>query len=477
MTSTNRYAPLALATLAMAVLTACSSVPKMAPPQLNVPAGFKEAQAADGTWKLAAPAEAQPRGEWWLAFGDATLTSLIAQATRANPTLDQAAARVRQARALAGVAEADQSPQVGVGLGAKRNRPSSVSQGLPDGTPVPAGNVYQARLTASYEVDLFGRVSANVSAARLDADAAAATYRSVLLALQADVAQTYFRLRESDAELETLAQTVRLREEDVKINQRRFDLGDIGEFDLSRARTELSIARAEAKGLERQRAALEHALAVLLGKPPAAFDAANNPLLADTFPVIPAGVPSTLLERRPDISASQQAVLAANARVGVARSALFPSLTLGAAGGTEASTVANLFKLDAKAWVISALLSMPLIDGGRNKANIDRAQGQLDESVATYRLHVLGAFQEVEDNLSGLRVLHGQAEQLDDAVQSARRSADLALKLYTAGRSPYLDVLDAQRNLASVERSAVQLRGERAVTTVALIRSLGGGWQ
>jgi multidrug efflux system outer membrane protein len=477
MTSTKRYAPLALATLAIAVLTACSSVPKMAPPQLNVPASFKEAQVGDGTWKLAAPAEAQPRGEWWLAFGDSTLTSLIAEATSASPTLDQAAARVRQARALAGVAEADRSPQVGVGLGAKRSRASSVSQGLPDGTQTPTGNAYQAKLTASYEVDLFGRVSANVSAARLDADAAAATYRSVLLALQADVAQTYFRLRESDAELETLAQTVRLREENVKINQRRFELGDIGEFDLSRARTELSTARAEAIGVERQRAALEHALAVLLGKPPAAFGAANNPLLADTLPTIPAGVPSTLLQRRPDISAAQQSVLAANARVGVARSALFPALTLGAAGGTEASTVANLFKLDAKAWVLSALLSMPLIDGGRNQANIDRAQGQLDESVAGYRLRVLGAFQEVEDNLSGLRVLRGQAEQLDDAVQSARRSADLALKLYAAGRSPYLDVLDAQRNLASVERSAVQLRGERAVTTVALIRSLGGGWQ
>jgi multidrug efflux system outer membrane protein len=169
--------------------------------------------------------------------------------------------------------------------------------------------------------------------------------------------------------------------------------------------------------------------------------------------------------------------MAANARVGVARSALFPSLTLGAAGGTEAASIGDLLKFDARAWVLSALLSMPLIDGGRNQATIGRAQGQLDESVASYRQNVLVAFQEVEDNLSGLRVLHGQSEQLDDALKSARRSADLALKLYTAGRSSYLDVLDAQRNLATVERSAVQLRGERAVTTVALIRSLGGGWQ
>jgi multidrug efflux system outer membrane protein len=474
----QRFAPLALATLAMAVLSACSSVPELKQPHVDVPAAFKEqGPVGDGKWKLATPAEANARGEWWLAFNDSTLTGLIAQATTASPTLEQAAARVRQARALAGVAEADRVPQVGVAAGARRQHTSDVAAGVPQGTSIAPGNVYQAKLTASYEVDLFGRVSANVSAARSDAAGAEATYRSVLLALQADVAQTYFRLRATDAELATLAETVRLREENVKINQRRFELGDIGEFDLSRARTELSTSRAEATGLQRRRAALEHALAVLLGKPPAAFGAADNPLVSDALPTIPAGVPSTLLERRPDISAAQQSVMAANARIGVARSALFPSLTLSAAGGGEAGGLGDLFKLDARAWVIGALLSMPVIDGGRNRANITRAEAQLDESAASYRQQVLTAFQEVEDNMSGLRVLQGQAAELDDALQSARRSADLAQKLFAAGRTGYLELLDAQRNLTTVERSVVQLRGERAVTTVALIRSLGGGWQ
>jgi multidrug efflux system outer membrane protein len=477
MTLTYRRSPrLALCAMAIAVLSACSSVPTMAPPRVDVPAAFKEASVAGGKWQLAAPAEAQSRGQWWLAFNDAQLTALIDQATKASPTLALAAARVRQSRALAGIAEADRMPQVGAALGAQRERASAVSLGLPQATKIAPGDVYQARLTASYEVDLFGRVGANVSASRLDAAAAQATYRSVLLALQADVAQTYFRLRAADAELATLAETVHLREENVKVNQHRFELGDIGEFDLARARTELSTTRAEAIGVERRRAALEHALAVLLGKPPAAFDAPREPLGVAALPAIPAGLPSTLLERRPDISAAQQAVMAANARVGVARSALFPALTLSAAAGTESASTADLFKIDARAWVVGALLSMPLIDGGRNRAAIDRAQAQLDESVASYRQQVLGAFQEVEDDLAGLRVLQGQAQQLDDALKSARRSADLAQKLYAAGRSGYLELLDAQRNLASVERSAVQLRGEQAVTTVALIRSIGGAW-
>jgi multidrug efflux system outer membrane protein len=322
-------------------------------------------------------------------------------------------------------------------------------------------------------------VSAGVSAARLDAAASEATYRSVLLVLQADVAQTYFRLRATDAELRTLEETVHLREESVKVNQRRFELGDIGEFDLSRARTELSTARAEAIGVQRQRATLEHALAVLLGKPPAAFAADANPLAADgaALPTVPAGLPSTLLERRPDISAAQQQVQAANARIGVARAALFPALTLSAAAGTETASSGALFQAAAKSWVFGAMLAMPLIDGGRNRANISRSEAVLDESVANYRQQVLTAFQEVEDNLAGLRILAGQTEQVDDAVVSARRSADLAQKLYDAGRSSYLELLDAQRNLAAVERSAVQLRGNRAVTTVALIRSLGGSWQ
>ncbi|MGO4382226.1 efflux transporter outer membrane subunit [Pseudoduganella sp. RAF53_2] len=473
--------------LAALLLTACGA-PAFKQPAIETPAAFKESQsatapvgvvtAADGSrWKQAQPAEQQPRGEWWLAFNDPALNELIAEATKANANLAVAAARVKQARAIAGIAEADRIPQIGVGVGAQRGQQSPTELGLPAGTNVSPSTAYSARLTASYEVDLFGRVSSNVAAARNDAATVEASYRSVLLALQADVAQTYFKLRETDAELETVQETVRLREENVKVNQRRFDLGDIGEFDLTRAKTELSTTRADAIGLQRQRVTTEHALAVLLGKPAAAYSAGPSPLLDSTLlPSIPAGMPSSLLERRPDIAAAQKTMEASNARIGVARAAMFPALTISGNGGGVAGTFGDVFKLTSRSWMLGALLSAPIIDGGRNSANIRRSEAALEESVASYRQSVLVAFSEVEDNLAGLRILSGQTAQIDDALVSARRSADLAKKLYEAGRSSYLDLLDAQRNLAAVERTAVQLRGNRAVTTVALIRSLGGGW-
>lgn len=467
--------------LAALILSACAA-PELKAPQIEVPVAYKEAaetaDAADASrWKPAQPAEAQPRGEWWKAFNDSALNQLIEEATAANPSLAAAAARVKQARALAGVAEADRIPSVGAGFGPQRARASALSLGLPQGTDVSPTTAWQGRLTASYEVDLFGRVAGNVNAAQADAAASEATYRSVLLALQADVAQTYFRLRATDAELAFLNETVRLRDENVRINQRRYELGDVGELDVARARTELATTQAEAIALERQRAQLEHALAVLLGKPASAFDAPSKPLL-DTaaLPRIPAGLPSALLERRPDIAAAQRAMMAANARIGSARAAVFPALRLTGAGGYESEDLSDLFRWSSRTWVVGALLSLPIIDGGRNRNNIARTEAALEESVADYRQRVLGAFAEVEDNLAGLRTLAGQARAIDDAVASARRSAELADKLYRAGRSSYLDLLDAQRNLANVERSAVQLRGARATTTVALIRSLGGGW-
>jgi multidrug efflux system outer membrane protein len=402
---------------------------------------------------------------------------MIDEATTYNANLSAAAARVKQARAIAGIAEADRIPTVNVEGNVQRSRTSPAAPGLPLGESVGPFTTWQGQLTASYEVDLFGRVRNNIDAAHADANASAATFRSVLLALQADVAQDYFRLRADDAELAFLKETVRLREESVRIIQRRFDLGDVGELDLSRAKTDLSTTRSDTIAVERERAQLEHALAVLLGKPPAAFTAENNPLLAgSTLPAIPAGLPSALLERRPDIAAAQNAMMAANARIGVARSAIFPSLVLTGAGGVASEGLSDVFKWSSRTWVIGALLSMPVIDGGRNRSNIARTEAGLEESVASYRQSVLGAFAEVEDNLVGLRTLAGQAQTIDDAVTSARRSTALATSLYQGGRSGYLDVLDAQRNQVTVERTAVQLRGAMATTTVALVRSLGGGW-
>jgi multidrug efflux system outer membrane protein len=477
------------APLLLALLLAGCGAPILSQPDLGMPAAFKETQtpSEDGggvrrledgtTWKVGQPAESQPRGEWWRAFHDAQLDTLVAEATANNQNLVVAAARVRQARAIAGIAEADRIPQAGLGVGAQRERLSPLEALQPPGTPVPALTSYAVRFTASYEADLFGRVSSNVAAARADAGTTEALYRSVLLSLQADVAQTYLRLRALDAEIVTVDETVRLREESVRVTGRRFELGDIGEFDLSRAKTELSTARAESVGLQRQRAASEHALAVLLGKPAAAFSAPASPIGdSDALPLIPAGLPSKLLERRPDIASAQRAMEAANARIGVARAAMFPALNISTGAGGVGTSFADVFKWSSRSWLLGAALSMPLIDGGRNRSNVVRSEAALDEAVGSYRQSVLTAFAEVEDNLAGLRVLTAQQAELEAAIVSARRSAELAQKLYDAGRGTYLELLDAQRNLANVERSAVQLRGERAVTTVALIRALGGGW-
>lgn len=470
------------AILAAMVLAGCAT-PGFIAPNIDVPAAYKESTeqtltSADASrWKPAQPAEAQARGEWWKAFNDSELNKLVDEATMANATLAVAAARVKQARALAGISETDRMPTVGAQFGVQRGRSSTVASGLPQGTTIAPATAWQGKLTASYEVDLFGRIANNVSAFKADAAANEATYRSVLLALQADVTQTYFRLRTTDGELALLNETVRLREENVRLNLRRFELGDLGEFDLARAKTELATARAEAIALQRQRVQNEHALAVLLGKAPAAFNVGVIPLVdASTLPTIPVGLPSALLERRPDIAAAQRVMIASNARIGIAKSAMFPALAITDAGGVESADLSDLFKWSSRSWILGALLSMPIIDGGRNKANVARSEAVLEESVASYRQSVLIAFSEVEGNLAGLRILQEQSYATDDAVTSARRSAELADKLYRAGSTRYVDLLDAQRNLAAVQRSAVQLRGNRAITTVALIRSLGGGW-
>jgi multidrug efflux system outer membrane protein len=386
---------------------------------------------------------------------------------------------VKQARALVGVANASRIPQLNAGFGPFRYQPSAAQQNLPPGTGVDAYTVWRGVLTFSYEVDLFGRISDGIVAARGDAESAEATYRSALLALQADVAQTYFALRQADEELALLRDTVKLREESVRLQQRRFDLGDIGEFDLARAKTELATTLSDAIALERSRARLEHGLALLLGKAPASFSLAPAPL-ATALPSIPAGLPSALLERRPDIAAAQRSMAAANARIGVAKAAFFPVLNLTAFGGYESAELGDLFQWSSRTWLLGPLfgtiLSMPIIDGGRNQANLDRSYAALEEAVAAYRQTVLGAFGEVEDGLVSLRTLAGQADATRDSVVSASRAFKIAESRYNAGASSYLEVIDAQRTLVSIQRLDAQIKGARAASTVALIRALGGGW-
>jgi multidrug efflux system outer membrane protein len=380
---------------------------------------------------------------------------------------------------VAGIAQADRIPTVNAGLGPYRYKPSAASQGLPEGTQVSPYTVWRGVLTFAYEVDLFGRVANNIAAARSDAESAEAALRSVQLAMQADVAQTYFALRQSDAELATLRETVASREETTRLLQRRYDLGDIGEFDLVRSRTELANARAEVAAVERRRGQLEHALALLTGRAPASFGLAASPLAAEV-PRVPAGLPSSLLERRPDIAAAQRELAASNARIGVAKAAFFPSLNITGLGGYESADLGDLFQWSSRTWLLGPLfgtiLSMPLIDGGRNQANLDRTYAVLDESVARYRQTVLGAFTEVEDQLVGLRTLAAQADALRDSVGAAQRAYAIAQTRYRNGASSFLDVIEAQRTLLVVQLVLTQTQGAQAITTVALVRALGGGW-
>jgi len=472
-------------------LAGCAVGPDYQRPAVATPAAYKESAAdtADataslaghqaGNWQTARPAEDALRGEWWKVFNDPALDALQAQAMQANQTLQAAAARLSQARALLRNARSDQYPNVDAGIGPSRQRLSPASQGLADDGAASSQTLWRAQASVSYEADLFGRVASGVQAASADAQQSAALYRSVLLALQADVATGYFQVRELDAELQIYRQTVELRGASLKLIQQRYDAGDIDELDLARSRAELESARAEAAGVQRQRSAAEHALAVLLGKTPAEFDMPAQPLTRIAIDV-PAGLPSSLLERRPDIAAAERAMAAANARVGVARAAFFPRLDITAAGGFESSELGNLFQWSSRTFLLGPLvgtaLSLPIFDGGRRQAGVDRARAVYQEDVANYRQTVLTAFREVEDNLSSLRLLRGQTEAQDAALQASARAATLSQTQYREGSISYLDVIEADRTVLVQQRAALRLDGERARATVNLIRALGGGW-
>ncbi|CAM3802973.1 efflux transporter outer membrane subunit [Bordetella bronchialis] len=467
------------------VVAGCSVTPAYERPAVQTPPAYKEAGPAtvagdpSGSWKAARPAEDAGRGEWWKVFGDDTLDGLEARAQEANQDLKAAAARLQQARALVKNARAGLYPEINAGVGATRERPSPASQGLEDGAASAASTLYRAQAGVSYEVDLFGRVSATVDAATADAQRGEALFRSVLLALQADVAQQYFQLRELDAEGALFQRTVALRQQSLDLVRRRYDEGDTNEADVARARAELASAQSEALGIARRRAAAEHAMAVLLGSTPAEFSLPPRPLARIAISV-PAGLPSALLERRPDIAAAERAMAAANARVGVARSAFFPSLSLTGAMGFESAQLGDLFNWSSRTFLLGPLvgtaLNLPLFDGGRRQAGLDRARASYEEEVARYRGTVLNAFREVEDNLANLRILGEQGKAQDEAVAASERAARLSHTQYREGAIGYLNVIDADRTVLQQQRAAVKLDGERARSTINLIRALGGGW-
>jgi multidrug efflux pump len=449
-------------------------------PDYHAPTNAAPAQykAVDlGEWKEGRPLDNVPKGNWWELFGDTQLNALEAQAMQANQDLQGAVARVDQARETARVSKADLFPYVSLDPGYNRQRYSPNEQ--------PSfGNITATTITTpldlSYEVDLWGRVRRGFEGARADAQASLAAYYNVLLTLQADVARNYFSLRALDAEIATVTSTVGLRHEQVQLTRGRFEGGIGNELDIAQAETELAATEADAAALARQRDQMENALAILAGQNPSTFHLAALSH-ADTNwhpqpPEIPAGLPADLLERRPDVAQAERQLAAANARIGVARAAFFPVLTLTGSGGFLSGDVDTLFNWNSRTWSIGPSLSLPIFAGGRNRANYRRSQAAFAETVAAYRQHVLVAFGDVEDSLASIRHLTDQAAAQERAVENARRATALATDRYRSGIVAYISVVDASREALANERINAQLAGQRLIAAVQLIKTLGGGW-
>jgi multidrug efflux system outer membrane protein len=455
--------------LAALVLAGCASAPLPANPDHAlpaVPAHFKEGGARFTT---ALPAEQADRGAWWRAFNDPVLNDLVERAGARNASIQEAGARLAQARALLRSADANRAPQFGIGAGAQRQAGADTAQGSQ-----PA-SVFSAKASFSYELDLFGRLAQASDAARLDAASREALLQSTRLLVQAETAQTYLTLRALDDERALVRQTVAAYADTLRLTQRRYDAGDIAELDVVRVQSEVAANEAEALALDRSRAALENALAVLVGDAASSF-ALPVQAWQSALPTIPAGVPGTVLARRPDVAAAQSAMLAAQARVGVARTAWFPDIALTGAGGFASTDLGDLFRWSARAWGIGALLSLPVFDGGRREANLQGAAAQLDAAAAGYRGQVLGAFRDVEDQLSALRLLGEQSQAQGRAVAAATRASALSETRWRNGLVSQIELLDARRSELRNRRQALQVKAAQYQATVGLVRALGGGW-
>lgn len=456
--------PTLSALFAALLLAGCASTSSFQPSAAPAaPAAFKE----NATSALAA-AQAPAGGRWWEVFGDAQLNALVERADAGNASIQRAAAQLAQAKALLRQADAERLPQLNLGAGASRGNLATPGS-------VRAATVVSAGAQASWEPDLFGRLGQASNAAALDAQARASLLEGARLLVQSDVAQTYFELRALDDERALVRDTVAAHRDTLRLTERRHAAGDVAELDLARVQAEVAATESQALALDRRRAQLEHALAVLLGELPSGFSLAEA-LWQAALPVVPAGVPSAVLTRRPDVSAAQQTMHAAQARVGVAQSAWFPELSLTASGGSASSELSQLFRASARSWGVGALLSLPLLDGGRREASVQSANAQWDAAAASYREQVLSAFQDVEDQLAVLRLLDQQSQAQAQAVRAAARATLLSGSRYRNGLVSQLELLDARRSELSNRRQAVQLQAAQYRATVGLIRALGGGW-
>ncbi len=459
----------ALISLAL-LLGGCTVGPKYVRPSADAPAAYKEAPS----FKPAQPSDDVTKGKWWEAYGDPQLSALEEQVSVSNQTLKAAQAQFLEARAAVRVARAAYFPSVsGTASGGRTGQ--SQNKALFGTTSPVTYNDFQLPVDVSYEPDVWGRVRRTVEAARSEAQATAADLASVDLSLHAELALDYFQLRGLDSQKQLLDSTVVAYEKTLELTQSRYHGGVASAVDVAQAQTQLETTRAQDSDVDVQRAAFEHAIAVLIGKAPAGFGQQPAPLI-NPPPSIPAGLPSELLERRPDIAAAERRVQEANAQIGVARSAYFPQFLLTGQGGFDSARLGTLLQGPSGFWSLAGSAAELLFDGGQRRGVTEQARAAYDQSVDNYRQTTLTAFQEVEDNLAALRILQDESKTQDAAVAAAEHSLDLSSSRYKGGVANYLEVTIAQSAALADERAAADILTRRMTASVLLIKALGGGW-
>jgi NodT family efflux transporter outer membrane factor (OMF) lipoprotein len=448
------------------LLSGCMVGPKYQRPSAPGSPAYKE-PPPDG-WKEAQPNEGIIRGKWWEIYNDQELNALEEQVSLSNQNVLAAEAQFRAAKDAVRIARSALFPSLDAGVSITSSRASGASSSG-------VRTSYSLPIDLSYQADVWGSIRRTVRASAASAQATAAQLENARLSFQAELAQEYFQLHGTDASQELLERTVKSYEEYLQLTKDRFNSGVASGADVAQAETQLATARSQLIDLGIARAQLEHAIAILIGKPPSALSVGRK-ITNSPPPPIPVGVPSTLLERRPDIAAAERQMAAANEQIGIARAAYYPALTLGASVGLQSSSFVDWFTWPSRLWSVGSQLAETLFDAGKRRARTAQAQAAYDATVADYRQTVLTGFQQVEDNLAALRILETEARAENEAVQAAARSLAISTAQYKAGTTSYLQVITAQTAALQSERSAVEILTRRMVASVLLIEALGGGW-
>ena len=467
---TCRACTIIAAIIIMMSLAGCTVGPKYARP--SVPTAPMDAFKEMGGWKTADPSDQLQRGAWWEIFGDEQLNALEGQLTISNQNLKVAQARFQQARAAIRFNRASQFPTISTAPGIASIRDSA---NRPYFKTTSATGDFVLPFDLSYELDVWGRVRRTVAASREDAQATAADLETVSLSLHAELAFDYFELRSADAQKQLLDDTVKAYQDALQLTINRFEGGAAPKSDVAQARTQLETTMVEDTDVSVAREQFEHAIAILIGKPPAALTLAPSPLHFEP-PAISVGLPSQLLERRPDIAAAERRVAESNEQIGIARAAFYPTIVLSASAGFEGDSITNWFAWPSRFWAVGPSALETLFDAGRRRATSQAALANYDATVAGYRETTLTALQQVEDNLAALRILEQEAQQQKDATASAQESLQVFTDRYIGGADPYLQVLTAQTIALQNERNEVDILRRRMDASVLLIKALGGGW-